>query len=136
MTEPELPAGFRASNADRERTADLISSAAAKGMLDLEEAGDRLGAVWRAKYEHDLAALTADLDVERLRAGQAGPGPSGDEPLLDQVRRLLTQYPTAALLAPVLALLAVLSMAAVAWAMVHQPDFAAYHGARFGHWHH
>jgi hypothetical protein len=52
---------IRASNADRERVAAIVSDAAAKGMLTLTEADERLGQVYAARYLSDLVPITADL---------------------------------------------------------------------------
>lgn len=58
-TDPRL----RASDDDRERTAELIRRNFAEGRLDADEVDDRLGRAYDARTVGDLAALTADLPV-------------------------------------------------------------------------
>ena len=57
----ESPSGIRASDADRERIAQIIRAASGEGLLTLEEADERLASVYAAKYLHDLEPLTQDL---------------------------------------------------------------------------
>lgn len=52
---------MRASDAERARTAQALTDALAEGRLTHEEADERLAACWAAKYDHELADLTADL---------------------------------------------------------------------------
>ncbi|MEU2783502.1 DUF1707 domain-containing protein [Streptomyces sp. NPDC007110] len=56
---PEL----RASDADRERVADVLRDALAEGRLDMEEFGDRLDATYQARTYGELEPLTRDLPV-------------------------------------------------------------------------
>ncbi|MBC9717111.1 DUF1707 and DUF2154 domain-containing protein [Streptomyces sp. TRM66268-LWL] len=60
---PEL----RASDADRERVAEVLRDALAEGRLDMEEFEERLDSVYKARTYGDLEPLTRDLPV----AGQA-----------------------------------------------------------------
>ena len=60
MTTEAAPS-VRASDADRERVAAIVSAAAGKGMLTLAEADERLAQVYTARYVSDLAPITADL---------------------------------------------------------------------------
>jgi len=60
---------LRASDAERERVAQIVRAAAADGMLTLEEADERLATVYAARYRHELTPVTADL-------------PAGGRPLL------------------------------------------------------
>jgi uncharacterized protein DUF1707 len=53
--------GLRISNADREAAAASLREHFADGRLTLEEFQHRLGAVFGAKTDGDLAAITADL---------------------------------------------------------------------------
>ena len=53
--------GLRISNADREAAAASLREHFAEGRLSLEEFQHRLGAVFGAKTDGDLAAITADL---------------------------------------------------------------------------
>lgn len=57
----ENPNPIRASNADRDRVADILRKAAGDGLLTLEEADERLAAAYAARYRHELTPLTADL---------------------------------------------------------------------------
>ncbi|KUL38317.1 DUF1707 SHOCT-like domain-containing protein [Streptomyces regalis] len=54
---PEL----RASDADRERVAEILRDALAEGRLDMEEFEERLDATYRARTYGDLAPITRDL---------------------------------------------------------------------------
>jgi hypothetical protein len=57
-----LPAReLRASDADRERVAELLRTAAAEGRLDLTELDERLAVVYAARTYADLEPVTADL---------------------------------------------------------------------------
>jgi hypothetical protein len=74
MSAPDLVRGVRASDAERERIAQVLQAAAAEGRLTPEEAGERLAAASGATYRDDLQGLIADLPaardldpVERLR---------------------------------------------------------------------
>ncbi|MGW7488008.1 DUF1707 SHOCT-like domain-containing protein [Streptomyces sp. NPDC054786] len=68
MTEdlPEL----RASDADRERVAEVLRDAVAEGRLAMEEFDERLDATYQARTYGELEPLTADLPV-----AAAGPAP-------------------------------------------------------------
>lgn len=61
MTEdlPEL----RASDADRERIAEILRDAVAEGRLAMEEFDERLDAAYKARTYGELERLTADLPV-------------------------------------------------------------------------
>lgn len=58
---------IRASDAERERVANIISAAAGNGLLTLDEADERQATAYAARYRHDLAPLTADLPEEGER---------------------------------------------------------------------
>ncbi|MEU6528552.1 DUF1707 domain-containing protein [Streptomyces sp. NPDC046928] len=73
---PEL----RASDADRERVADVLRDALAEGRLDMEEFGERLDATYRARTYGELEPLTRDLPV--------GAAPA---PRVDMVKRPAAQ---------------------------------------------
>ncbi|NRQ34889.1 DUF1707 and DUF2154 domain-containing protein [Nonomuraea sp. NN258] len=55
------PHELRASDADRERIAQVLQDAHADGRLDLSELEERLGVVYSARTLGELAGLTADL---------------------------------------------------------------------------
>ncbi|QHY97895.1 hypothetical protein SSPS47_22550 [Streptomyces sp. S4.7] len=57
----EPHAGIRASDADRDRIADILREALALGRLDAEEHSDRIDAVYRAKTMGELEPLVRDL---------------------------------------------------------------------------
>ncbi|MFI2432466.1 DUF1707 domain-containing protein [Streptomyces sp. NPDC018693] len=56
----ELPE-LRASDADRERVAEVLRDALAEGRLDMEEFEERLEATYRARTYGELTPLTRDL---------------------------------------------------------------------------
>jgi hypothetical protein len=71
---------MRASDADRDRAAEVLREAAAEGRLSLEELNERLDLVYAAKTYAELAPVTADLPSSGRdrRAGQAtSSGPFG-----------------------------------------------------------
>src|ERR1700732_4512952 len=55
------PRNLRASDADRERVANLLREAAGDGRLTMDELGERLGAVYAAKTYAELEPVTHDL---------------------------------------------------------------------------
>lgn len=63
---------LRASDQDRDRTAEVVRQAATEGRLDLEEMEQRLEQVFAAKTYGDLVRVTRDLPN-----AQGGPGESG-----------------------------------------------------------
>ncbi|MFG3657272.1 DUF1707 domain-containing protein [Streptomyces sp. NPDC047706] len=64
---PEL----RASDADRERVAEVLRDALAEGRLDMTEFEERLDATYQARTYGELTPITRDLP-----AGGGAPGPS------------------------------------------------------------
>lgn len=66
---PYAEAELRASDADRDRIADLLREALAEGRIDAEEHGERIDAVYRAKTVGELEPLVRDLPADR--AGSA-----------------------------------------------------------------
>ncbi|RFU41340.1 DUF1707 and DUF2154 domain-containing protein [Actinomadura logoneensis] len=64
---------MRASDADRDRVAQILRDAAGEGRLTLEEVGERLDAVYRAKTYAELEPLTRDLPDDATGAsGMSG----------------------------------------------------------------
>jgi hypothetical protein len=64
MSDPEkFPLGLRASDAERERAADLLREAMASGRLNVDELEDRTRLVFEAKTRNDLERLIADVMV-------------------------------------------------------------------------
>ncbi|MFF1920678.1 DUF1707 domain-containing protein [Streptomyces sp. NPDC058221] len=55
------PDGIRASDADRDRIADILREAMAEGRLTADEHGERVDAVYRAKTVGELEPLVRDL---------------------------------------------------------------------------
>src|SRR3954469_5033148 len=68
VTDDSVPE-LRASDADRERTAELLRRAAGEGRLTLEELEERLHTTYEARTHGDLERLTADVAVP----GEASP---------------------------------------------------------------
>jgi Domain of unknown function (DUF1707)/Cell wall-active antibiotics response 4TMS YvqF len=64
-TAPTDPRLLRASDADRERVAEVLRSAAAEGRLHLDELDERLAAVYAARTYADLEPITHDLPTAR-----------------------------------------------------------------------
>jgi hypothetical protein len=62
MTDDALP-DLRASDADRERVAEVLRDALAEGRLDMAEFEERLDATYRARTYGELAPITRDLPV-------------------------------------------------------------------------
>ena len=58
---PAEPAAIRASDADRDRIADILREALAEGRLDAEEHAERIDSVYRAKTVGELEPLVRDL---------------------------------------------------------------------------
>jgi uncharacterized protein DUF1707 len=67
MNAPDLSRGVRASDAERERIAQLLQSAAAEGRLSPDEAGERLAAASAATYREELHQLIGDLPAASER---------------------------------------------------------------------
>lgn len=71
---------MRASDADRDRVAEVLREAFAEGRLDTDEHTERIDAAYRAKTLGELAPLLADLPQRHTSAipasAQAGPATS------------------------------------------------------------
>jgi uncharacterized protein DUF1707/cell wall-active antibiotic response 4TMS protein YvqF len=65
------PPAVRASDADRDRIADILREALAEGRLDAEEHAERVEAVYRAKTIGELEPLIRDLPAGQERSAQA-----------------------------------------------------------------
>jgi hypothetical protein len=80
MAELQGAGGYRAGDAERNWTAELLKEAHAAGYLTLEETDERLGTALAARTRGELDRLVADLPPE-WRASQArGPRPAGPPP--------------------------------------------------------
>ncbi|MGP3973027.1 DUF1707 SHOCT-like domain-containing protein [Streptomyces sp. 8N114] len=75
---PAADAGVRASDADRDRVADILREALAEGRLDAEEHGERIEAVYAAKTMGELEPLVRDLPAGR--AGVSGAEHGSEQP--------------------------------------------------------
>ncbi|MEV3989360.1 DUF1707 domain-containing protein [Streptomyces sp. NPDC049837] len=62
---PAEPPAIRASDADRDRIADILRDALAEGRIDAEEHGERVEAAYRAKTLGELEPLVRDLPAAR-----------------------------------------------------------------------
>jgi Domain of unknown function (DUF1707) len=72
-TDPRL---MRASDADRERVAEVLRTAASEGRLHLDELDERMAAVYAARTYAELEPLTHDLPTaHHLPTPHAGPAP-------------------------------------------------------------
>jgi hypothetical protein len=80
---------LRASDADRERVADLLRRHTAEGRLDPDELDDRLSGAYAARTIDDLESLTADLPV--LATTPASPAPPADHQARAELRAHLVQ---------------------------------------------
>jgi hypothetical protein len=60
VTDDALPE-LRASDADREQTAEILRHAAGEGRLTVDELEERLNLVYETRHHSELAKLTADL---------------------------------------------------------------------------
>ncbi|MER5616523.1 DUF1707 domain-containing protein [Streptomyces sp. NPDC056004] len=77
---PVEPAGIRASDADRDRIADILREAMAEGRLTADEHAERVDAVYRAKTVGELEPLVRDLPAPAGAARTAAaPGVHGHE---------------------------------------------------------
>lgn len=60
-TSDQSSACTRATDEDREHSANTLSDAFARGSLDAVEHEHRVSHVWQARFTEELAALTSDL---------------------------------------------------------------------------
>ncbi|MEU6989600.1 DUF1707 domain-containing protein [Streptomyces sp. NPDC046465] len=80
------PPALRASDADRDRTADVLREALAEGRLTAEEHAERIEGVYGAKTMADLEPLVRDLPAAhapapaRGRAPEPSPEPAPSRP--------------------------------------------------------
>ncbi|MDQ0949930.1 hypothetical protein QFZ24_003853 [Streptomyces phaeochromogenes] len=71
---------LRASDADRDRTADILREALAEGRLTAEEHSERVEDVFRAKTVGELEPLVADLPVAHRSHSAATFAPAPNRP--------------------------------------------------------
>lgn len=74
--EQGAPPSLRASDADRDRIADILREALAEGRLTADEHAERIDGVYRAKTVAELEPLIRDLPAGR--EGSASGAPSAD----------------------------------------------------------
>ncbi|CAM5549468.1 DUF1707 SHOCT-like domain-containing protein [Streptomyces xanthochromogenes] len=67
LTQHAEPPALRASDADRDRIADILRDALAEGRLDATEHSERIDAVYRAKTVGELEPLVRDLPASGAR---------------------------------------------------------------------
>ena len=86
---PAAEADLRASDADRDRVADILRDALAEGRLDAAEHSERIEKLYRAKTLGELEPLVRDLPAARTPAAAPAPAartyatdPSGENPHL------------------------------------------------------
>jgi hypothetical protein len=72
MTDDAVP-DLRASDADREKVADVLRDALAEGRLDMAEFEERLDATYRARTYGELAPITRDLPAPGVTAPVVSP---------------------------------------------------------------
>jgi hypothetical protein len=77
---PSAEAEVRASDADRDRVADILREALAEGRLDAEEHSERLDGVYAAKTMGQLEPLVRDLPQPGARPAAAPARGDEDEP--------------------------------------------------------
>ncbi|MCM2389142.1 DUF1707 SHOCT-like domain-containing protein [Streptomyces albipurpureus] len=77
---PGASGAIRASDADRDRIADILRDALAEGRLDAEEHSDRIDAVYRAKTVGELQPLVQDLPAARKSGDTAAYSYGADDP--------------------------------------------------------
>ncbi|MEU6663577.1 DUF1707 domain-containing protein [Streptomyces sp. NPDC046821] len=78
--QPAPHADLRASDADRDRVADILREALAEGRLTADEHAERVDGVYRAKTQAELEPLVRDLPgAHRPRPAQA-PTPAPNRP--------------------------------------------------------
>lgn len=90
MTSDDLPAvpldkpgdqpAVRASDADRDRVADILREALAEGRLESEEHAERIDGVYRAKTLPELEVLIRDLPAGQRPSRPAAPRPGVPRP--------------------------------------------------------
>ena len=79
MADDSLPE-LRASDADREHTAEVLRQAAGEGRLDVDELEERLSTVYATRTQRELDALVADVVVpEDRRRSPRVPVRRGDQ---------------------------------------------------------
>ncbi|MFZ0043834.1 MAG: DUF1707 domain-containing protein [Solirubrobacteraceae bacterium] len=73
MEQPPQPPSVLASDADRERSVEVLRQAVADGRLELEEFTDRVGLAHASRTEAELAVLTRDLPDRASQTAEESP---------------------------------------------------------------
>ncbi|MEV0266292.1 DUF1707 domain-containing protein [Streptomyces sp. NPDC050617] len=71
--EPAGDAEYRASDADRDRVADILREALAEGRLTADEHAERIGSVYGARTLGELEPIVRDLPAAGRRTGRPEP---------------------------------------------------------------
>nr|WP_308439048.1 DUF1707 domain-containing protein [Streptomyces longispororuber] len=79
------PSDLRASDADRERVAEVLRQAVAEGRLDMEEFNERVDAVYRSRTYGELEPLTRDLPTATAPAVSLAKGSFDDDPASTEI---------------------------------------------------
>ena len=85
-------AHLRASDADRDRTAQMLRGHCQDGRLSVDELEDRLDATYAAKTLGDLAAQLADLPQDAVARPREAPLPARRAPAVGPPGRLAFTY--------------------------------------------
>lgn len=91
------PGGMRASDADRNLVADLLTAAYSEGRITREELDERLSATMAAKTFDDLAPLTADLVPGSMQGRSVGAISTASVPPIDRANASSTTDSTIAI---------------------------------------
>ncbi|MFB4422229.1 DUF1707 domain-containing protein [Streptomyces sp. QL37] len=86
------PAGIRASDADRDRIADILRDAMAEGRLTAEEHSERVDLVYRAKTVGELEPLVQDLPAAGATRPAASPYGYGPEAATGPAENLVAVF--------------------------------------------
>ena len=78
--QPAPQTELRASDADRDSTADILREALAEGRLTAEEHAERIDGVYRAKTHADLEPLVRDLPGAHTQRPPTAPSPAPNRP--------------------------------------------------------
>ncbi len=76
VAEPAGGAEYRASDADRDRVADILREALAEGRLTADEHAERIGSVYGARTLGELEPIVRDLPAAGRRADRPEPAAS------------------------------------------------------------
>lgn len=92
--DPRDPSGLRVSDADRDKVAEVLRTAAGEGRLDLDELDERLSATYAAKTYADLVPITVDLPGHGVHTPPLPARPSASPARRPASLPATTRYPT------------------------------------------